>query len=78
MHATNFQGVTQFGLDSVAGQMDNEIRKQLDAQGGWESPGAYLAAYLREDPTFPAKVCGQCGDLQPIGQSCQCFDNGGE
>jgi len=26
-------------------------------------------------PVAP-KVCGHCGSLQPVGQSCGCFDNG--
>jgi hypothetical protein len=23
-------------------------------------------------------VCGSCGDVQPFGESCGCFDNGGQ
>ena len=42
---------------------------------------ARVQARLRDVEVFAlaaAPTCGHCGSVKPTGQSCGCFDNGGE
>jgi hypothetical protein len=37
---------------------------------------AYAARHGGEARPMPRPRCERCGDVKPIGQSCDCFDNG--